>query len=253
MNKTIALILKISVPVILVVDIILVILFLQEFLNYCSSFDEMMKEIEEELGLGQHEGEDKSALRPFEEVFCQRNIYVSTARSFGHFIVLILNIVFLVSLFIAFILSVFSIFQRLKCYLICTILFSLCPDVLAFIDLIIGLSQDDTLKAYGTISDGLIKKVDEALILVKQKKNNLILYSIFPLVFSILIAIVTGILICLFNKEEQNKQMEQFYKLTNNQNNMQQNLTQLNYNNNNNYDNNNTPVVQENLVQPNNN
>ena len=94
MNKTIALILKISVPVILVVDIILVILFLQEFLNYCSSFDEMMKEIEEELGLGQHEGEDKSALRPFEEVFCQRNIYVSTARSFGHFIVLILNIVF---------------------------------------------------------------------------------------------------------------------------------------------------------------
>ena len=124
---------------------------------------------------------------------------------------------------------------------------------MAFIDLIIGLSQDDTLKAYGTISDGLIKKVDEALILVKQKKNNLILYSIFPLVFSILIAIVTGILICLFNKEEQNKQMEQFYKLTNNQNNMQQNLTQLNYNNNNNYDNNNTPVVQENLVQPNNN
>ena len=104
---------------------------------------------------------------------------------------------------------------------------------MAFIDLIIGLSQDDTLKAYGTISDGLIKKVDEALILVKQKKNNLILYSIFPLVFSILIAIVTGILICLFNKEEQNKQMEIFYKLNNNQNNMQQNLAQFNSNNNN--------------------
>ena len=253
MNKTILIIFKILVPAIIVGEFILVIAFIDGYLNYCSSFKDMMDEIIEELGLGHHEGEDKSAIRPFEKVFCTYTGMATAFAGIGTLIVIFINIIILISLFIAFICALISVFKISKCCLICAMIFSLCSDVIVFIDLIIGLSQDETLESYGTISDELIKKVDEALTVVKKQKRDLILYSTFSIVFSILTAIGSGILISLFNKEEQNKQMEQFYKLNNNQNNMQQNLAQFNYNNNDNKNYNNTPIIQENLIHPNNN
>ena len=259
MKSNLKIVFKIVLSVMVVVEIVLVILFIVGYSNYCT-YESLIRSIKEELGLGKREGEDTSALDQYTNVFCSYGSMGSALKQFGRFIIVLINIANLISLGLSLISSIISIFKESRCALLLLFMAVICPMAIGFFDLLVAFAQSTSLNYSGSFSNNLINSINSSLNSVKNKKKKLIVYSVISFIFSIVSGIIGIILFKQFNKEQVQKQAEQFYQLNQNQNNNNQNFQQNlvynnnNYNNSNNYNNNvnNGVDVQENLYQPNN-
>ena len=182
MKSNLKIVLKIVLSVMVVVEIALVILFIAVYSNYCT-YEDLIHSIKKELGIGTHEGEDTSALNQYTNVFCSYGSMGSALKQFGRSIIILINIANLISLGITLISSIISIFIETIFVLFLLFMAIICPMAIGFFDLLVALSQSDSLDYSGSFSNGLINSINNALNSVKNKKKTLIVYSVISFIF----------------------------------------------------------------------
>jgi len=177
MNKKVYQVLKKVVPIIALLNLIFVITFLASYSNYCD-FRDLIKDIEKEQN-------DFRKMSSFTKVFCSYNEGDKFTRNLYTIYFILFNIIQLASIIIAFISYIAFIFNKTKCALVFSIIFFLIPTVFEFVDFIISLNKNNKLSAqyYYHLSDDLIERIDDSLIVVSFKKGGLITYTLLSMIF----------------------------------------------------------------------
>ena len=211
MNPSLLNIIKIIIPIFAIINIALVALFFFTYIHRCT-YHKLVQKIKEALG------KDNPEVENYTKIFCDNSFISFFAYLFDNIFVYLINIFYCVLLIIAFINSLIRLCKKNQCCLICSSVAFLFGCMIATVNLIIVFCNLDSLEITGTLSDDLIKEIEDAYESVKDTRVKLILSTIFSLFLSILGSAFSYILFSKLKQEDNDTMLDNNNKMNDNQN-----------------------------------
>ena len=192
----------------LIINILFLVGFYYEFYNRCNHKD-LIQKIKSEVYFSFE----------YELVFCEyeySNNDIYNSKNFKP-ILIVLNVIYGLSLLIAYITFVVSLYQNAKCGLKCSLIFFLSSVILSFFNIIISIAYISPLpdKLSPELSEELQKEIKEAYISVENVNILVKFFSVSSLILSLFCGISNLYFYSKVKKEEEDNDLKKLLEETN--------------------------------------